>query len=219
MVSRRWPPGCDERASFDSLVSALPGRRCAWRFCFDGRAPADAGPIDPLLLCISMPVLLLCSASLRRPDVLSGALRLGRSRCARTPLPLEALVGRSVGLWCCGGRGGRNNARARASGARGSLQEFVRKSGRTRHGDLDGRPSFLALMSATALMPGSGCASPCLPLVATPSYCLVSTSRQAMQAKYPPRGNRFEGKVAVITGAAGNFGSVTARMMAAEGIM
>eukprot|EP00429_Kryptoperidinium_foliaceum_P059411 CAMPEP_0176086670 /NCGR_PEP_ID=MMETSP0120_2-20121206/43386_1 /TAXON_ID=160619 /ORGANISM="Kryptoperidinium foliaceum, Strain CCMP 1326" /LENGTH=310 /DNA_ID=CAMNT_0017420505 /DNA_START=48 /DNA_END=978 /DNA_ORIENTATION=+ len=36
-------------------------------------------------------------------------------------------------------------------------------------------------------------------------------------AKYPPRGNRFEGKVAIITGAAGNFGSVTARMMAAEG--
>lgn len=34
---------------------------------------------------------------------------------------------------------------------------------------------------------------------------------------YPPRGNRFKDKVAIITGAAGNFGAVCARMMAAEG--
>eukprot|EP00434_Breviolum_minutum_P009639 symbB.v1.2.008488.t1/scaffold535.1/size190655/8 len=34
---------------------------------------------------------------------------------------------------------------------------------------------------------------------------------------YPARGNRFQDKVAVITGAAGNFGAVCARMMAAEG--
>lgn len=49
-------------------------------------------------------------------------------------------------------------------------------------------------------------------------------SHPAMEAKrrkvgdvYPPRGNRFQDKVAVITGAAGNFGAVCARMMAAEG--
>eukprot|EP00928_Gymnodinium_smaydae_P042667 TRINITY_DN2869_c0_g1_i1.p1 TRINITY_DN2869_c0_g1~~TRINITY_DN2869_c0_g1_i1.p1 ORF type:complete len:293 (+),score=38.80 TRINITY_DN2869_c0_g1_i1:60-938(+) len=41
--------------------------------------------------------------------------------------------------------------------------------------------------------------------------------RRKIETKYPSRGNRFEGKVAVITGAAGNFGSVCARMMAAEG--
>lgn len=44
--------------------------------------------------------------------------------------------------------------------------------------------------------------------------------REAMSGappRYPARGNRFEGRVAVITGAAGNFGSVCARMMAAEG--
>lgn len=42
-------------------------------------------------------------------------------------------------------------------------------------------------------------------------------AKRARSARYPPRGNRFEGRVAVITGAAGNFGSVCARMMAAEG--
>mmetsp|Transcript_74231 Transcript_74231/g.154812 ORF Transcript_74231/g.154812 Transcript_74231/m.154812 type:complete len:287 (+) Transcript_74231:130-990(+) len=35
--------------------------------------------------------------------------------------------------------------------------------------------------------------------------------------KYPPRGNRFQDKVVIITGAAGNFGSVGCRMLAAEG--
>mmetsp|Transcript_6981 Transcript_6981/g.21177 ORF Transcript_6981/g.21177 Transcript_6981/m.21177 type:complete len:260 (+) Transcript_6981:47-826(+) len=35
--------------------------------------------------------------------------------------------------------------------------------------------------------------------------------------KYPPRGNRFVDRVMVITGASGNFGSVCARMAAAEG--
>jgi len=38
-----------------------------------------------------------------------------------------------------------------------------------------------------------------------------------MAAKYPARGNRFEGKVVLVTGAAGNFGSVAAKMLAAEG--
>ncbi len=35
--------------------------------------------------------------------------------------------------------------------------------------------------------------------------------------KYPPRGNRFEGKNMIVTGAGGNFGGVAARMLAAEG--
>jgi NAD(P)-dependent dehydrogenase (short-subunit alcohol dehydrogenase family) len=35
--------------------------------------------------------------------------------------------------------------------------------------------------------------------------------------RYPARGNRFDGQVAIVTGAAGNFGAVCARMLAAEG--
>lgn len=41
--------------------------------------------------------------------------------------------------------------------------------------------------------------------------------RRRVEGRYPARSNRFEGKVMVITGAAGNFGSVCARMAAAEG--
>ncbi|CAJ1382545.1 unnamed protein product [Effrenium voratum] len=37
------------------------------------------------------------------------------------------------------------------------------------------------------------------------------------QRVYPPRSNRFQDKVAIVTGAAGNFGAVCARMLAAEG--
>lgn len=41
--------------------------------------------------------------------------------------------------------------------------------------------------------------------------------KRKVERTYGPRTSRFEGKVAIITGAAGNFGSVCARMMAAEG--
>uniref|UniRef100_A0A6U3CUV6 Oxidoreductase n=1 Tax=Lotharella globosa TaxID=91324 RepID=A0A6U3CUV6_9EUKA len=40
---------------------------------------------------------------------------------------------------------------------------------------------------------------------------------RAMSTKYPPRGNRFEGKNIIVTGAAGNFGGICAKMLAAEG--
>ena len=40
---------------------------------------------------------------------------------------------------------------------------------------------------------------------------------RAMSTKYPSRGNRFEGKNVIVTGAAGNFGGVCAKMLAAEG--
>uniref|UniRef100_A0A7S2XFY2 Uncharacterized protein n=1 Tax=Lotharella oceanica TaxID=641309 RepID=A0A7S2XFY2_9EUKA len=40
---------------------------------------------------------------------------------------------------------------------------------------------------------------------------------RAMSTKYPARGNRFEGKNIIVTGAAGNFGGVCAKMLAAEG--
>mmetsp|Transcript_47222 Transcript_47222/g.75840 ORF Transcript_47222/g.75840 Transcript_47222/m.75840 type:complete len:302 (-) Transcript_47222:275-1180(-) len=47
---------------------------------------------------------------------------------------------------------------------------------------------------------------------------LVSPSRFFSTAtKYPARGNRFEGKNVIVTGAAGNFGGVAAKMLAAEG--
>ena len=42
-------------------------------------------------------------------------------------------------------------------------------------------------------------------------------SARAFSTKYPARGNRFEGKNIVVTGAAGNFGGIAARMLAAEG--
>jgi len=38
-----------------------------------------------------------------------------------------------------------------------------------------------------------------------------------LSTKYPSRGNRFEGKNVIVTGAAGNFGGVAAKMLAAEG--
>ena len=49
---------------------------------------------------------------------------------------------------------------------------------------------------------------------------LISVQRRnvrAMSTKYPSRGNRFEGKNIIVTGAAGNFGGVCAKMLAAEG--
>jgi len=45
----------------------------------------------------------------------------------------------------------------------------------------------------------------------------MEAKRRKVGDVYPGRGNRFQDKVAVITGAAGNFGAVCARMMAAEG--
>lgn len=54
-------------------------------------------------------------------------------------------------------------------------------------------------------------------MAASQSEAGQAAKRPRLTAKYPPRANRFEGRVAVITGAAGNFGSVCARMAAAEG--
>mmetsp|Transcript_16317 Transcript_16317/g.24586 ORF Transcript_16317/g.24586 Transcript_16317/m.24586 type:complete len:302 (+) Transcript_16317:68-973(+) len=40
---------------------------------------------------------------------------------------------------------------------------------------------------------------------------------RGFSTKYPARGNRFTGKNIIVTGAAGNFGGVAAKMLAAEG--
>ncbi|GAB5357686.1 hypothetical protein AAMO2058_000395700 [Amorphochlora amoebiformis] len=48
------------------------------------------------------------------------------------------------------------------------------------------------------------------------SFCRLARSLRAFST-YPARGNRFEGKNIIVTGAAGNFGGVAAKMLAAEG--
>jgi NAD(P)-dependent dehydrogenase (short-subunit alcohol dehydrogenase family) len=46
---------------------------------------------------------------------------------------------------------------------------------------------------------------------------LTPTGARAFSTIYPPRTNRFEGKTIIVTGAAGNFGGICAKMLAAEG--